>query len=95
MGAYGANISLKATVRTPRRGWDGWKGACSLYAFSVLPLDTLWRLVEEESRPMVDDDPFTCVYIVPFVRVCVRNTVRWSGIATPHTHVSQSVSQSD
>ena len=32
----------------PCRGKNGWNGAL----FTVLPFDKLWRLVEEESRPM-------------------------------------------
>ena len=35
-------------VRIPSRGKNGWNGAL----FTVLPFDKLWRLVEEESRPM-------------------------------------------
>ena len=35
-------------VRIPSRRKNGWNGAL----FAVLPFDKLWRLVEEESRPM-------------------------------------------
>jgi hypothetical protein len=48
-------------IRTPGRGQNGWNGA----VFSVLPLDKLWRLVEEDARSL---DP------LPFVQVCVCNT---------------------
>jgi hypothetical protein len=51
-------------IRIPGRSQNGWNGAL----FSVLPLDKLWRLVEEDARPMVDDGP------LPFVLVCVCNT---------------------
>ena len=37
-------------VRIPSRRKNGWDGA--LFGFAVLPFDKLWRLVEEESRPM-------------------------------------------
>ena len=61
-------------VRTPSRGWDGWNGA----SFSVLPFDELWTLVEDDSRPMDDADPF--------VRVCVCNT-EVSGMQGSHWFV--------
>ena len=48
-------------VRIPSRGQNGWNGA----PFSVLPLDKLCRLAEEDARPMVDDGP------LPLARVCV------------------------
>jgi hypothetical protein len=41
--------------------------------FSVLSLDELWRLVEEDACPMVDDDPFS-LDPLPFVQVFVCNT---------------------